>query len=133
MKIVVMIARCLFGLVFFILGLNAFLNFIPTGPLPTGQAGAYFGVMFATHYMLVVGGVMVVTGLLFVANRFMPLALIATGPVLFNILCFHILMLPQTIGLALVVVFLWIVVAWQYRAAFAFLLEPRYSQERSGN
>lgn len=125
MKIVAMIARYLMGLMFFVFGLNLFLNFIPPGPLPTGQAGQFFGVLLATHYMYVVGAVMVVSGILFLVNRFVPLALVLLGPVLFNILTFHVLMQPKTIGMGIFVTLLWLLVAWQHRAAFAVLFEAR--------
>ena len=38
MKIAVLIARILLGLVFFVFGLNAFFHFIPNQPIP-GDAG----------------------------------------------------------------------------------------------
>ena len=38
MKIAAMIARYLLGLMFFIFGLNMFLNFIPMGSMPAGVA-----------------------------------------------------------------------------------------------
>jgi hypothetical protein len=40
MKIVVLIARLLLGLVFFVFGLNAFLQFLK-GPIPGGLAGQF--------------------------------------------------------------------------------------------
>jgi putative oxidoreductase len=126
MKIVCLIARLLLGLMFPVFGLNAFLNFIPAGPMPPGQAGAFFGVLFATHYMYVVGAVMVISGALFLANRFVPLALVLLGPVLFNILTFHILMLPSTIWMALFATLLWALVAWQHRTAFEVLFEAEF-------
>ncbi|MGB6743613.1 MAG: hypothetical protein WBE38_08135 [Terracidiphilus sp.] len=125
MKIVYLIARLLLGLMFLVLGLNTFLHFIP-GPIPPGQAGAFFGVLFATHYMYVVGAVMVISAALFLANRFVPLALVLLGPVLFNILTFHVLMLPKAIGMALFATLLWVLVAWQHRTAFEVLFEAEF-------
>ncbi len=124
MKIVATIARYLLGLMFVVFGLNIFLNFIPA-QMPEGQAGTFFGVLLATHYMYVVGGIMVVSGILFLVNRFVPLALVLLGPVLFNILTFHILMNPGGIGLGAFATLLWLLVAWQHRAAFAALFEAR--------
>jgi putative oxidoreductase len=46
MKIAALIARILLGLVFVVFGLNGFLHFIPTGPLPTGLAGQFVTVLF---------------------------------------------------------------------------------------
>ena len=47
--------------------------------------------LFAAHYFYAVGAVMVVSGILLLANRFVGLGLTLLGPVLFNILLFHIL------------------------------------------
>ena len=38
MKIVTLIARLLLGLIFVVLGLNGFLNFLSMGPMPAGLA-----------------------------------------------------------------------------------------------
>jgi putative oxidoreductase len=59
MKIVVLIARILLGLVFLVFGLNGFLNFLPMGPLPTGLAGQFVTVLFQSHYVLFVSGIQV--------------------------------------------------------------------------
>jgi hypothetical protein len=126
LKIVAIVARYLMGLMFLVFGLNMFLNFIPSGPLPPGQAGQFFGVLMATHYMYVVGAVMVVSGILFLVNRFVPLGLVLLGPVLVNILVFHVLMMPRTIGMGLFATLLWLLVAWQHRAAFEVLFEARF-------
>jgi putative oxidoreductase len=39
MKIVILIARLLLGLISVVFGLNGFLNFLSMGPMPTGLAG----------------------------------------------------------------------------------------------
>ena len=44
MKIVVIIARILLGLAFFVFGLNGFFHFMPNPP-PTPAAGAFFGAL----------------------------------------------------------------------------------------
>ncbi|MGO9086313.1 MAG: hypothetical protein ACLQBK_13890 [Candidatus Sulfotelmatobacter sp.] len=119
MKILGAIARYLLGLMFLVLGLNMFLNFIPAGPSPKGQAGVFFGVLFATHYMYAVGAVMVASGILFLLNRFVALGLTLLGPVLANILLFHLFMLPKAIGMGIFATLLWTLVAWQHKAAFA--------------
>jgi hypothetical protein len=45
MKIVVLIARLLLGLIFVVFGLNGFLNFLSMGPMPTGLAGQFVGAL----------------------------------------------------------------------------------------
>ena len=44
MKIGLIIARSLLGLMFVVFGLNGFLHFIPQPPLPAGFAGQFFSV-----------------------------------------------------------------------------------------
>jgi hypothetical protein len=125
MKIVFTIARLLLGLMFFVFGLNDFLNFIPMGPMPTGHPGEFFAVMFATHYIYAIGVVMAVSGILLLANRFVALGLTLLGPVLVNILLFHLFMQPKSIGMGLIATLLWLLVAWQHKAAFAGLFKAR--------
>ncbi|HJX94701.1 MAG TPA: hypothetical protein VJ324_03720 [Candidatus Acidoferrum sp.] len=110
MKIASLIARILLGLVFLVFGLNGFLHFIPMPP-PTGVAGQFFGAIFTSHYWVVIFGVQTLGGLLLLANRFVPLALVLLGPVIVNIFFFHALMAPAGLPLAIVVVLLWALLA----------------------
>ena len=50
MKIAVLIARILLGLIFLFFGLNGFLNFLHA-PMPPGPAGQYMALMGGTIYM----------------------------------------------------------------------------------
>ena len=52
MKIAVLIARVLLGLLFLVFGLNGFLNFLHM-PMPSGLAGQYMGALFVSHYRCV--------------------------------------------------------------------------------
>src|ERR1700710_519899 len=109
MKIAVLIARILLGLLFLVFGLNGFLHFIPMPP-PTGLAGQYMGALYVSHYLTVVFLVQVVGGALLLANRFVPLALTLLGAVIVNILLFHSVLAPEGLPLALVTTLLWLVV-----------------------
>src|SRR6266550_7965021 len=106
MKILTLIARLLLGLVFFVLGLNGFLNFLSMGPMPTGLAGQFIGALILSHYFWVVAGLQVVGGVLLLVNRFVPLGLVLLGPVIVNILLYHLFLNPAGIALALVVAIL---------------------------
>jgi uncharacterized membrane protein YphA (DoxX/SURF4 family) len=121
-KYAIIIARVLLGLVFTVFGLNIFLHFIPMPP-PSGQAGAFIGALFASHYLYVVGALQVAGGLLCLAGRFVPLGLTLLGPVIVNILCFHIFLEPSGLPMALVVSALALFLLWAYRGAFAGLLK----------
>ena len=128
MKIVDAIARYLLGLMFLVFGSNMFLHFIPMGQMPAGLAGQFTAALFAAHYFYVVGAIMVVSGILLLANRFVGLGLTLLGPVLFNILLFHILMNPSGIGMGAFATLLWLLVAWQHRTVFARLFAARLEE-----
>ena len=124
MKIVSLIARNLLGLIFAVFGLNGFLHFIPM-PMPTGQAGQFLGVLFTSHYLLAVVLCEAVGGLLLLANRYVPLALTLLGPVIVNIVLYHLLLDPAGLPLAIIAVLLWITTAYGVRSAFAGILQPK--------
>jgi putative oxidoreductase len=124
MKIAVLIARILLGLIFVLFGLNGFLNFLHA-PMPTGQAGQYMGVMFGSFYMHFAFLVQLVGGVLLLSGQFIPLALVLLGPVLVNILLFHISFQPAGLPPGLLSTVLWFIIFFGYRRAFAGIFEPK--------
>ena len=124
MKIATVIVRILLGLVFVVFGSNFFLSFIPMPPPPPGLAGDYFKVFAASGYMYVVGAIQLLSGLLLLIGRFVPLALTMLAGMIFNILVFHILMAPEGIGMGIVVAVLELFLIWSYRDRFAGILRP---------
>lgn len=128
MKIASLIARNLLGLMFLVFGLNGFLNFIPM-PAPTGLALEFVTVMaIKSHYMAVVFFFQVIGGVILLSNRFVPLGLTILGPVIVNILLFHLFIEPAGIGNALVATVLWFVVFASERAAFQGLFVARSAE-----
>jgi putative oxidoreductase len=125
MKIVATIARIILGCVFVVFGLNIFLQFLPMPPPPTGPAGDFAKVLFVSHYIYVVGALQVVGGALCLAGRFVPLGLTLLGPVIVNILLFHILLNPVGLPIAIGVAVFALIVMWYHRAAFAGLVKCR--------
>jgi putative oxidoreductase len=125
MKIASTIARYLLGLIFLVFGLNGFLHFIPMPP-PKGLAAQQFGgAIFASHYWVVVFGLQVLGGVLLLINRYLVLALVVLGPVIVNIFFFHMLMAPEGIPLAVVVVVLWSILAVRYKQYLAPIFVQR--------
>ncbi|MEG9437045.1 hypothetical protein JAO29_12860 [Edaphobacter sp. HDX4] len=124
MKIAFTIARILLGLLFTVFGLNGFLHFIPMQP-PTGLAGQYMGALFVSHYLVVVFALQLAGGLLLLANRYVPLALLLLGPVVVNIVLFHSLLAPEGLPLAFVAALLWLIVFAGVRGAFAGVFVQR--------
>ena len=124
MKIAVLIARILLGLMFVVFGLNGFLNFLHA-PMPTGTAGQYMQVLVQTHYMQVVFLVQLLGGLLLLSGQFIPLALVLLAPVIFNILLFHATMQPAGIPPGLLATVLWFIVFFGVRPAFSGIFARR--------
>jgi hypothetical protein len=124
MRIITVIARLLLGLIFLVFGLNGFLHFIPAS-LPSGTAGQFMGALFVSNYLVVVFLLQLIPAVLLLSNRYVPLALTLLGPIIVNILLFHLLMAPNGLPLALVVTVLWIVVFLSVRSVFVGLFQQR--------
>jgi putative oxidoreductase len=118
MKVVVLIARTLLGLMFFVFGLNGFVHFLHAPPVG-GLAGEFLGAIVASHFSVLIFGVQLVAGILLLSNQFVPLALVLLAPVLVNILTFHITMQPAGLPPGLIATALWFIVALPLRSHFA--------------
>jgi len=118
MKIVTIVARVLLGLMFFVFGLNPFLKFLPTPPLE-GVWGQFLGALMESHYVWLVGATQVVGGVLFLIGRYVPLAIALSGPVIANIIAYHVTMQHAGAGLAAVATICWVFLFWRYRESFA--------------
>jgi uncharacterized membrane protein YphA (DoxX/SURF4 family) len=125
MKVLSVVSRYLLGLIFTVFGLNGFLHFLHMPPPPSHVAIEFFTAVSVSHYMAVVFLVQVVGGVLLLAGRFVPLALAILGPVLVNILTFHITMNPGGIVPGAVAAVLWLILFVRYRASFAGIFEAR--------
>ena len=127
------IARILLGLIFFVFGLNGFLQFMPMPPMPE-PAGAFMGALAATGYMFpLLKGTEVLAGLLLLRGRFVPLALVLLAPVIVNITLFHAVLAPMNFGVVLTVLALEIYLAWAYRDAFRGVLSPQAQPTRAAD
>jgi uncharacterized membrane protein YphA (DoxX/SURF4 family) len=122
MKIAVLIARILLGLIFVFFGSNAFFHFLPA-QLPPGVAGQYLGALFVSHYLYVIAAFQIIGGLLLLIGRYIPLGLVILAPILVNILSFHITMTGGAgILPGLMATILWFIVFAGHRSAFAGVL-----------
>lgn len=91
----VIIIRLLFGLNYVIGGLNYFVHLYDLPPA-TPQADAFYAALIETGYVFtLVKLIEVGTGLLLVANRFVPLALIVLAPISINIVLFNTILWPM--------------------------------------
>jgi putative oxidoreductase len=124
MRTASVVARYLAGVIFLVIGLNGFLNFLPF-PTPPGIAGQFMGVLYASHYLWVIFAFQIVAGALLLLNRYVPLAVAVLAPVIVNILTFHALMAPSGLPLALLVTVLWAAIFIDVRPAFSGLFQSR--------
>jgi hypothetical protein len=118
----VSIARYVQGAIFLVFGLNGFLHFLPTPPMP--EPASRFGMaLFETGYMFpLIKATEVIVGLLLIGNRFVPLALTVIAPIIVNIVAFHLFLAPAGLAIPLLLVITELYLAWSYRSAFAPLL-----------
>lgn len=112
----------LLGLIYFIFGLNGFLNFIPAPTEPFPEAAMQFmgGMMAAKYFFPFLKGAETICGLLLLAGFWRPVALVILAPITINILLFHGLLTPglQFVILPLVMVALHVTAACKYWNSF---------------
>ena len=125
MKIVTLIARLLLGLIFVVFGLNGFFQFLDMGPMPSGLAGQFIGALFLSHYFWVVSALQVAGGALLLVNRYVPLGLVLLGPVIVNIILYHVFLHPSGMVMAIVVTILWFIVFYAHRQNFSGIFSQR--------
>lgn len=118
MKVAAVIARVLLGLMFLVFGLNDFLHFIPA-QLPPGDAGVFAALLFNHGWLYFHGLLYVIAGALLLIGRYVPVALVILGPILVNILMFHITLQPAGIAPGLFATLLELFLIWVYWPAFA--------------
>jgi uncharacterized membrane protein YphA (DoxX/SURF4 family) len=125
MKYVIVIVRVLLGLLFVVFGLNGFLHFM--GPMPEmqGQAGAFITALASSGYIYVIALLQVLGGLcLLLGARFVPLGLTLLGPVIVNIVLFHVFLEPGGLVMSLVISALALFLLWIYRFKFPAIFQP---------
>lgn len=103
MKIATIVITYLLGLLFFVFGLNYFINFMPAPPME-GDVKVYSDLMNRTHYMTVVKILEIAFGAMLLINFKRPLAWLLLLPVVVNILMFEVLIAKQPgLGIALLI------------------------------
>ncbi len=128
MKHLPTIAGALLGLAFVVFGSNFFLNFIPlpNDPSPADAPHKLFmGALFPSGYLAFVKVLEILGGVLVAVPRTRNLGLLILGPIIVNILCFHVFLmkgatLVDPVNIAIVVLALFLL--WAERKAFAGLL-----------
>jgi putative oxidoreductase len=123
------IVRLMLGVPLIVFGLNGFLDFItpPAAPLPQ-SAARFLGALAETGYMMeLIALTQLAVGILLVANRFVPFALVLLAPFLVQSIAFHTFLERSGLPMAIVLLALELYLAWTYRNAYRGMLEPRSS------
>ncbi len=127
MKIAVIIARSLLGLIFLVFGINFFLHFIPTGPQPAGKAGAFEGGLFGAGYFFPYMKVIeTVSGFFLLINRYTAFFLLILFPITVNICLFHAFLLPSGLpmGALMLIMHLFLGIAYRKYYSPVFTSQP---------
>ena len=123
MRIAALVSRILMGLAFTIAGAFGWILTFGSGPpaMP-GLAGEFQKVIFQSHFVLFVDTIQLLTGIALLANRFMVLAMVTAAALLYNILAFHITMMPMGIFPGLILTICWFILAYSMRDRLEMLL-----------
>jgi hypothetical protein len=131
-KIAVLIARILLGLVFTAFGVNTFLHFFPMPP-PPGDAGLFAGLLFKYGWFAFIAVLYIIAGVLLLLGRYIGIALTILAPMIVVILLFHITMNPQGIGLALFVAVLEVFLIYAHWHHFGAVIHGRHRKTTDSN
>ena len=128
MKYVPTVAGVLLGLLFVMSAVVVLFNLVPTPPIPEGTPMAMFmGAFGPTGYMTFIKVLELIGGMLVMIPRTRNFGLLVLGPILVNILAFHVFV-TRGEGLAnamvIIIVLLALYLLWVGREAFAGLLNP---------
>jgi uncharacterized membrane protein YphA (DoxX/SURF4 family) len=125
MKYVIVIVRVLLGLMFVVFGSNAFFKFMGPPPEMPAQAAAFSTALMSSGYMQAIAVFQVLGGLcLLLGARFVPLGLTLLGPIIVNIVLFHIFLDTQGLPIALATAVLSLFLLWVYRFKFPAIFQP---------
>ena len=89
------------------------------GPMPSGLAGQFIAALALSHYFWVVAALQVIGGALLLVNRFVPLALVLLGPVIVNIILYHVFLNTSGMIMAIVVAVLSFIIFYAHRQYFS--------------
>ena len=117
MKIATIVMRILLGLPFLIFGINALHPFLKMPPM-AGDDGAMMMLMMRHHWMMFVGVLYIIAGVLLLIGRYVPIALVLLGPILVVILLFHVTLSPDELAVPVVLTALEVFLIYRSWPAF---------------
>lgn len=124
MKTADIIITAIFGLFWLVFGLNNFLHFFPI-PEPSPEGSAFMQALEDAGYALpIVYSTQITAGMLLLARRFMPLALLLLAPVVANILLYDLFLSPGGLIIGAVIAVLYAFLLLRHKQVFMIFLKP---------
>lgn len=120
MKSVALVTRVLLGLIFLLIPFNNFFRIVPLPPYHP-----FMEIMVSSGFIYIVKVMEVMAGILLLTNRFILATLLMIGPIIINILFFHILIDQRNWPIAVVNLILYAILIANYRQYFTIFLKPK--------
>ena len=89
-----------------------------------GDAAAFMGALFHSGYIYPIAFLQVLGGVCLLSGRFVPLGLTLLGPIMVNIMLYHIFIDHSGLPIAVVVSILSLFLLWVYRYKFPAIFRP---------
>jgi len=113
-----------FGFCFLAFGLNGFVHFVPSIPMPNPAFEFFVGLAAAGYMLPLLYITQATAGALLLVGLFAPLAVAILAPIVVNIFLFHLFLAPEGIPLAIMLAAFEASLAWAYRDAYISMLQP---------
>jgi len=109
------------GLLFF--GANKFIGFVPMFDMPIAAANFIESLETTGYVFYVVAGLEILIGIMLLANKWVPFALILLAPITFNVLLFHFFLDISDILVAILLASLNVILIYKYWKAYRPLFQ----------
>jgi len=104
MKHIFTAARVLLAIIFLVFSLNYWLKFIPIpAPAAEGLAAGFMGAIYGSGFLTLVKVLELLCAILLLSGRYINLALTLLGPIVVNVLLFHVLIKQADHALSVVI------------------------------
>lgn len=113
--------RIVFGLFLIVFGTNKFLHFMPAGQM-SEAAMNYFSALMSTNTITIIAIVEILSGISLLLNKYAALMMLILMIISVNAILFHAFLEPGSIGGALVLIILNIVMLYAYKDRYKDIL-----------
>ena len=123
MKIAVIIARVLLGLMFLQASVVYFMKWYPQDQIPPKEVMTYMTGISVVHLMEIVKALELLCAIALLAGRYVALALVVLFPITFNILLLHAMIDQNTLIVAVPILVVHLFLLYAYRKHYALLFK----------